>query len=157
MQHLASASGGKLTTFAKHTIGSVMFDKGRAFLHAAVLLEQNGGDRSASTYLWCQGFEVCLKGLLLLRDYDTYQPLLKKIRHDLVRLAETTLTAYGRRSLPSAVLGELTRLNNLYKGEQFLRYGTGYDLFLNFETIPTNEVKRFLVRVVRLTDRVLHN
>jgi hypothetical protein len=89
---------------------------GKHYIAAAVLLRQNGGDKWVVLPLLCQGIEIILKALLLLSDFDKYQPRLKKneYRHNLMKLASDALAEYKLHPLRSPILDELQELSRLY-------------------------------------------
>lgn len=158
MSEIAAANigGGTWTLYGKQQIGIAMYKKGKAFVGTAVLISRQGSSEPVdyvALYLLCQGFEVMLKGLLLLRDYDRFKGRLKPIGHDLLKLAHETSNAYGMKLRP-AVLDELRTISQLYL-RNLLRYGTGYDIFVDPRTIPREKVLHWLVAVIRLTEREL--
>ena len=140
------------TAHAKRLVAASMFAKGKAFLGAAILLRQKGGDEFVVLYLLCQGIEVSLKGILLFIDYDKYKPQLKRIGHKLLSLSEATAKAVGLSPLKKDVYSELEVLSNLYS-QHLLRYGSLYDIFVNPCTISSDRVLRRMVAVLRLAKR----
>lgn len=149
---------GSLTPHAKRLIAVSMYEKGKAFVGASILVR--GKSNSEATdyvllYLLCQGVEVTLKGLLLLNDYDRFRKRLKKfIGHDLLKVANEASTAYGLNPLRDALEDELQYLSNLYS-DHFLRYGTRTDLFIDPRSVQRGRVFRRLAAVLRLAEREL--
>jgi hypothetical protein len=110
-------------------IAHAMFDKGKHFVAAAVLLRQRNGHPEVVLHLLGQGLEVIQKGLLLARDYDRYKPrLIKPLGHNLIRGANALQAAYQFKPLKKTLRGELEALSHYYD-EHLLRYGTIHDVF----------------------------
>ena len=149
---ISTVGHGQLTAHGKRLVAASMFAKGKAFLGAAILLRQKGGYEFVVLHLLCQGIEVTLKGLLLFMDYDKYKPKLRHIGHKLLSVSEATAKAAGLPPLKKDVRTELEVLSNLYS-QHLLRYGSGYDIFVNPSTIPSNRVLRRMVAVLRLAER----
>jgi hypothetical protein len=156
MTNISSASGtAKLTTYGKRTVAESMYQKGRSFIGAALLLRRQGGYEYVVLHLLCQGVEIVLKSLLLHRSYDKYISRIRTpIGHDLERAADAVVAEFGRRKLSQELLLELRALNALYK-RHLLRYGSGYDLLVNPETISSERVLTKIVRVIRIADRYI--
>lgn len=135
-----------------------MYVKGKAFIGAAILLRQQGNSEQMDhvvLHLLCQGIEVTLKGLLLLRDYDRFIIRLRKpLGHNLFRVVKEASTAYGLKPSRRDVEDELCTLSNLYS-QHLLRYGSGYDIFVDPRTISRERTFRRLAAVIRLTEREL--
>jgi hypothetical protein len=70
----------------RRLIAASMYQKGKHFVLAALLLRQKGGYEYVVLHLLCQGIEITLKALLLSADYDTHRPKLRSYGHDLLRL-----------------------------------------------------------------------
>jgi len=141
----------------KQVIASSMYNKGKAFIGAAILLSRET-DSEHSDYvvlhLLCEGIEIVLKGLLLVRDYDRYYPRLHKkpLRHDLKKIALETASAYGRKLPRGGVVTELEALSTLYK-QHLLRYGGVSDMHVDPRTIRRDKVLRYVTAVLRLAER----
>lgn len=127
-----------------------MFEKGKAFLGAAMLLRQRGAYEYAVLHLLCQGIEILGKGFLLSVDYDTYKPKLRGYGHNLVKLLGAVEKASNISILKPVVRQELETLSSLY-AQHLLRYGSGYDILVNPTTIPS---RRVLLRVKALMRRM---
>lgn len=149
------ASGGQLTVHGKRSVALSMYSKGKAFLGAAILLRKRGGYEYVVLHLLCQGVEIALKAMLLLRDYDAYKPKLKKpLGHNLEKLVETAVKEFGLNALRPTLDQELRRLNSLYSGN-LLRYGSFHDVLVDPRTIGSDRVLRASAAALRLCDRSL--
>ena len=134
-----------------------MFDKGKHFLAAAVLLDQKNGHKDVILHLGCQGLEIIQKGLLLAKDYDHYMPRLKskkELGHDLIKGAEALQTAYQFKPLTSAEKTELQEINAYYR-ESLLRYVAIHDIIGGHE-LKVNRVMRRAVALSKLGERVFN-
>lgn len=146
-----------LTIDGKKLVAQAMYNKGKAFIGAAILVGRNGGDAEHVDYvalhLLCQGVEITLKGLLLVKDFDRYWPRLqKKLGHNLVKIAWAASTAYGRKPPRGALSSELTELSKGYADHQF-RYGGLADIFIRPQTRPRNRVLRYMCALIVLVER----
>ena len=136
-------------------VAQSMYGKGKSFLGAALLLREKKGYEYVVLHLICQAFEITLKGLLLLRDYDKYNRDLKRsFGHDLKKLASAASREFGVKLKPATLLSELQNLNSLYSTHR-LRYGNFHDVLVAPDTIESVAVLRKLAAVIRLTDRHL--
>ena len=126
----AAEATGHLSTYGKRLVAESMYAKGKAFLGAAILLRRHKGDEYVVLHLLCQGIEISLKGLLLIADYEKYKPLLKKLGHNLGKIAEEVSQVAGIKPLRPSVRAELEALSKLYSFNR-LRYGSGYDILVN--------------------------
>jgi hypothetical protein len=143
-----------LTLEAKRQIAERMYLKGKQFLAAAVLLDKQGGFGFVVLHLVCQGIEIMLKAILLFRDPYEYEPRLKKIGHDLEKLARTVVKECGVRRLSQDLEAELKALNTLYS-RHLLRYGSILDVIMDPAAVQSRLVMRKTWAVVRLTDRYI--
>jgi hypothetical protein len=147
-----------LSRYGKRQVAVSMYVKGKAFIGAAILLRRQGNAEQTDhvvLHLLCQGIEVTLKGLLLLRDYDRFIVRLRRpLGHNLFKVAKATSTAYGLKPLRRDLDDELRTLSNLYS-QHLLRYGSGYDILVDPRTIPRERVFRRLAAVIRLAEREL--
>ncbi|MDQ3772934.1 MAG: hypothetical protein M3461_00320 [Pseudomonadota bacterium] len=159
MTRIIEASGHAfLSRYGKRQVAASMYVKGKAFIGATILLRRQGNSEGTDhvlLHLLCQGIEVTLKGLLLLRDYDRFIVRLRKpLGHNLFKVAKEASTAYGLKPLRGDLDGELRTLNNLYS-QHLLRYGSEYDILVDPRTIPRELVFRRLAAVIRLAEREL--
>jgi len=130
-----------------------MLGKGKAFLAAAVLLKERGGDDFVVFHLFCQGLEIFLKGLLLYEDYDRYHPRLRQgFGHDLERLAAEAANAFSLHKPSGPLAAELSNMNSLYK-KHLLRYASMVDVLRRLPSLSTTRVFRRTVALLRLADR----
>lgn len=146
-----------MTVYAKQLVAQSMYEKGKAFLGAALLLRQRAAYEYAVLHLLCQGIEVLGKGYLLSASYDTHKPKLRSYGHNLVKLVAAVERAANIRILRPATRAELEVLNNLYM-QHLLRYGSGYDILVNPKTIPSRKVLLRAAALMKLANRrgVLH-
>lgn len=151
---LKSSGSMRLAPYGKKMVALSMYAKGKGFLGAAGALSNMGGNESVVLYLLCQGIEVTLKGLLLFKDYDKYGGSIKKLSHNLEKIIDTVLSEYNRKALSKVHKKEIEVLNSLYS-KHLLRYGTGYDIFLNPKTIPCDRTLRKFLAVTWVADRYI--
>jgi hypothetical protein len=86
----ALAGKGVITTHGKELIARSMYEKGKGFIGAALLLRQQGGYEYVVLHLVCQGLGIVMKALLLFKNYDFYSGRVKKdFHHDLKKLMTT--------------------------------------------------------------------
>lgn len=152
MTTIVSASVTKLTAHGKRMVAESMYDKGKAFLGAAVLLRQKGGYEYVVLHLLCQGIEIVLKGLLLAIDYDKFKPKLRQFDHDLLKVTDAATAAAGFPALRPRIHAEMESLNRLYS-RHLLCYGSGYDILVDPNTLPSRLVLRRMVALLRLVER----
>ena len=147
------AGKGHLTTHSKRMIGESMYAKGKRFVAAALLLRQRHGYEYVVLHLLCQGIEITLKGLLIMRDYDKYKDRLKRaFGHNIKKLVAAAVSEFNVRPLRPPLETELEMLSSLYS-RQRLRYGTFYDVLVDPETIQSRLALRKIAAVIRLADR----
>ena len=147
------ASVGALTIHGKRMVAESMYAKGKSFIGAALLLRQRQGYEYVVLHLLCQGIEITLKGLLLIKDYDKYKGKLKPaFDHNIKKLAAATISEFSVRPTRPALEAELEMLSSLYSSHR-LRYGTFYDVLVNPETIQSRLALRKIAAVIRLADR----
>ena len=150
---ISSVGTAHISDHGKRMVAKSMRAKGQAFLGAAMLLRrETKGHEFVVLHLLCQGIENLLKGLLLAADYDTYNPRLQKLGHDLVRIVRVTTQVAGVRPLRPPVQAELEALNRLYSSHR-LRYGSGYDILVDPATIPSKLVLHRVAALLRLVRR----
>ena len=142
-----------VTAYGKQLVAESMYAKGKSFLGAAILLRQQGGYEYVVLHLLCQGTEITLKALLLLRAYDRYKPRLRKpYGHDLEALVADAVAEFKQHPLRSGLATELRTLNSLY-ARHLLRYGSFYDVLVDPVTISSGRVLRRMAAVLRLAER----
>lgn len=151
MNLVAVAGDGGLTLHGKQAIAKSMLHKGFAFFGSYILLRQNNQSEPTeyvALHNLCQAIELILKSLLLIKDYDLFQPKLKKIGHNLPDLAKIVTKEYSRRKLSLKTMSQLTQLNELYRNNR-LRYGNGLDLLIAPHSIERKRIVRLLAHVVK--------
>jgi len=145
----------KLTQHAKSMVAHAMFHRGKQFIRGAILLDrEEDAYQYVVLHLFCQGLEIILKGLLLLRNYSLYEPKLKNIGHNLIRAAEKVRLEFKSKPLRKDIIDQLIKLNNLYS-KHLLRYGSPLDIFIDAKQIPTNLVFKKAIQLIILGNRIL--
>jgi hypothetical protein len=147
-----TGGGGTMTPYAKALVAQAMAQKGRAFIGAALLVQQKGGNASVVLHLLCQGIEIFLKAVLLAKDYDTYKPRLRSLGHNLVKGAAAVRRATGLHVFSHGALVELQVLNGFYS-QHLLRYASNFDIFVDPASIPHTRVVRHTLALLRHAER----
>jgi hypothetical protein len=143
----------QLTPHSKKQVAHCMFHKGKNFLWAAKLLEENGGYHYVVLHLLCQGFELIIKGLLLMQNYDTYMPKLKSMGHNLIKgVKELNEFVVKSLKIDEDTMNELGKLNVFYR-KHILRYGNLSDLLIDSKTISSDLVMKYALKLVRFGNR----
>ena len=154
MELIPAAATLKPTPAAKRMIAEQLYVRGRHFIAAAILLHQHDGDENVVVHLLCQVFELVLKGLLLARDFDKYQPRLKgQYGHRLARLVCDTLAEFNLRPLQLRHTAELQDLEQWYATNMF-RYGLMQPFLANPNPFSSEIILRRIALIRRLADRV---
>ena len=150
---------GALTSHGKSYIARAMYYRGMGYVGAGILLRRaSNNEQFKAVYLqlMCQGMEVVLKGLLLMRDYDANVRRLRgKLGHNLVKTARAASKAYGLNRLRSPLERELQRLNHLYS-RHLLRYSSIFDFVVDVDSIPTERIIHRFSAAIRLAERELN-
>ena len=107
-----------------------------------------------SLHLLCQGIEIMLKGLLLHSDYNAFKPKLIKFGHNLPKVVDACLKAYGLKSLKSDIRAELHSIDKFYRMHR-LRYASAIDIVINPHSISKTKLLRRTCSSIRLADREL--
>ncbi len=141
-----------LTIHGRKLVAASMYDKGKAFIGAAILLRRQSGHPGVVLHLLCQGIEVLLKAILLRVDYKTHQPRLKRIGHILERAAAATRAATGWHLYRHSTGQELAKANEFYMAH-LLRYASGVDILIDPATIPSSRLVRHTFALLRLLER----
>ena len=147
-----SSGRGVMTTYAMSLVAKAMYEKGRAFIGAALLVNQKSGNAFVVLHLLCQGIEIILKALLLAKDYGYYKPRLNDLGHNIVRAAAAVRKATGLNVFTRGALVELQSLNTYYS-QHLLRYASNFDIFIDPASIPHERVIRRAIALVRYTER----
>jgi hypothetical protein len=90
----------------------------------------------------------------LFKDYDRFKPRLRKLGHNISKVAEETLAAYGLKPMRPSLAKELGQLEVLYS-RHLLRYGNGYDILVSPLTIERDRVFHRMAACFHLADREL--
>jgi hypothetical protein len=143
-----------LSLYGKRQLALAMYDRGRHFLGASILLRRHGGPSYVVVHLFCQGAEIILKSLLLLRDYDSYKPKLKKVGHNLEVIMEAVADEFGMRPARQGLRDEVRKLNSFYK-DHYTRYASPLDLLIDPSTIEYGQALHRLGAVLRLMHKRL--
>ena len=146
-----------LSNYGKDLRSLAMYQKGREFIVAALLLRNE--DRAGYVYLHlvCQGVEIIFKSLLLFKDYKTYKPKLgnrKLFGHDLCKVVNVWSKKLNGGRVNKKFYKEIEALNDHYKGHN-LRYGSNLDIFLTPRSFKTTEIIRQLQRTLLKTNKML--
>ena len=123
---MSAAGTASLTAYGKEVVARSMYEKGKAFLAAAILLRQRGGYEYAVLHLICQGIEVLGKGYLLMSNYDHFKPKLRSYGHNLLRLAAAVESEAKIRILRPRERSELESLIEASHREFLCRHGKPY-------------------------------
>ena len=145
-------SPGTLTNYGRFFVARSMYEKGKGFIGAAVLVEKQNGNPSVVLHLLCQGIEIILKAMLLEKDYVRYKPLLRKYGHDLPKTAAAVRKVTGLHIFPPRILTELQTLSDFYR-QHLLRYASNFDIFIDVRTIPSKKVLLHVVALIRYLER----
>jgi hypothetical protein len=140
------------TPYGKRLIAFAMCENGKSFIGAAILLRQHGSDEYPVLHLICQGIEVLGKGLLLVANYEKYQPLLRRYGHNLVKVTKAIENELGVKILNPTIMQELDKLNGLYSNHHF-RYASGINVLVDAKSISSSKVLRRTTALMRLAAR----
>ena len=125
-----------------------MYEKGRSFVMAAGLLKAYEGHYFVYLHLLCQGFENIGKSILLLKDYEKYNPQLKNpYHHNLDKILSELQKAHNPNILSLNAQTELLSLNDFYKKQQ-LRYGDRNDFYIECSQLKANNLHGELVQLI---------
>ncbi|WP_314972632.1 hypothetical protein [Comamonas testosteroni] len=150
-----SPFGWKMTPEGKFRGAQQLYLRGKQFWVAAVLIDDKYyGDGYVVRHLMCQAIELVLKSLLLIQDYDKYDPMLRKnFGHDLLELSKETCSIYGI-AMRAPLEMELNRLNGFFKKHHF-RYAYKVEpIFFPANTFPIEHVRRRMRTMLRLADKL---
>jgi len=142
------------TPIAKRRYALSMLKKGQNFLGAAVLLRGQGGYEWVVLHLACQGLEIVLKAVLLLKDFDRYKEELRKFGHNLESVTAEVLAISRLHPIRAELASELRYLNSFY-ARHLLRYGSFFDILIDPREIQSDRILRRITAGLRLIDREL--
>jgi hypothetical protein len=148
----ATMAPGVLSNYGKLFITRSMYEKGKGFIGAAVLVNRQNGHPSVVLHLLCQGIEIIFKAILLEKDYSHYKPLLRKFGHDLPKTAAAVRNATGLHIFPRRVQAELQTISDFYR-QHLLRYASNFDIFIDVRTIPSKKVLLHTIALISYLER----
>ena len=142
-----------LATAGKKLITRYMYQRGRQFLFAALLLNEKIGKDYVYLHLICQGVEITLKSALLFKDYDKYKAkLIKPLGHDLEKTLKEYLSEYGIKRIDKRIISEISDLNLFYKKHR-LRYATTIDILIDPGSLKSKWTIKFISRLIKYFDK----
>lgn len=157
-QIISTTAVATITNSGKRLTALSMYGKGKAFIGSHLLLSRQPTSEPTeyvSLHLLGQGVEVTLKAFLLLLDYDKYiVQLCIPLGHNLVKTAETAISAFDLKPMRPALKAELESLNKPYS-KHMLRYGNIGDIFIAPSSIHCNRILRRIAAATRLANREL--
>jgi hypothetical protein len=141
------------TAYGKRLMALSFYRRGKSFIGAAVLLDQqSGADRYVVLHLLCQGVEIILKALLLLLDYEKYIAKQRRHGHDLNNVVSVAIKAFGLKPMRPKLTQEVQALNNLYS-QHLLRYDGLHDIFIDPASIASDCMFRRIAAVIQIAER----
>ncbi len=129
-----------------------MVQRGVDFVACAMWLKKEGGHGYVWRHNLGQAIELILKGVLLLKDFDTYWPKRRTLGHRLVALSDAAAEAFGLNAPRGALREELATLSALYE-RHLLRYASGLWQLVDLGTVGYDRLLRRLCAVLRLLRR----
>jgi hypothetical protein len=144
-----------LTADGKNRVVEAMYQKGKAFLGSSILLKSHSNCEAHEyvvRHLLCQGIETVLKAVLLLTDYDKYEPKLRQFGHNLRELADEVIMAAAQKPMTPNIAKELDELSTFYSNHR-LRYGGIHDIFHDPNNIRYELVLKRVYAGLRLIQR----
>lgn len=140
------------TAYYRQQVARDMVVRGGHFIGAAILLKGEGGHPYVWRHNFCQGIEVLLKGLLLLKDFDAYWPQMRRFGHKLLPICDAAAKEYGVSQPTGGLRGELETLSRFYE-QHWLRYSGGFIAFIDPDSIAYERAVRRVAAVLRLLAR----
>ncbi len=132
----------------ENEIAIATLKKGENFIRTALLLRKNNSEENVVLSMICQGIENILKGLLLVKDFVRYEPLLRrKFGKNLLRLYYRTRKEYNISNLDARAVNELQILAYLYKN-QFLHYGHLINLLNDDKAFESGHLLKKLFQIL---------
>ena len=150
--HSLTAGTTYLTNYGKAGVTLVMYEKGKSFIGAAVLVNQKNGHKAVVLHLLCQGIEIVLKAVLLKVDFTEYKPQLQPLGHNLTKIAAEVRKATNLHVFIGEAGLELKTLDQFYR-KHLLRYASTFDILIDPITIPSNKVLRHAAAIIQLCER----
>jgi hypothetical protein len=140
------------TPYYRQMVARDMVARGQHFFASAILLKQHAGHPYVWRHNFCQGIEVLMKGLLLVKDFDRYWPRMRGFGHKLLDVCDETSAAYGIPKPAGEIRGEIEYLSRFYQ-QHWLRYASGVANLIDANSIAYERTLRRLVAVQRLLSR----
>lgn len=131
-----------------------LFNKGRAFLASAGLLNAYDLDRAVYLHLLCQAFENIGKALLLKKDYDFYFNRIPKknfLGHNLIYLFDE-LQKVTNIKFTDTFEEEVRYLNTFYLDNDLRYYSTKTTLTLDELKLERLAIHKELVNLIHFMD-----
>lgn len=145
----------KLGVKGRPLVANALFRKGKAFLRSAELIATSNDEPTqyVTRHLVCQGLEIVLKSMLLRKDYDKYEPKLRKqFGHNLVKLANEAVSVYNLKPFGAGVGAELHDLSEFYS-KHLLRYAGLQDMLIESRTIGYKRVLKHLAPAIDVAEQ----
>ena len=154
MKGRISATKGTWTKGGKRMRAMIMYNKGKEFIAASVLLNRQQRTQSfVQIHLLLQGFEIILKGILLYHDYDKHTKKLRKYGHNLIKLTnKVKLIKPYNTVLDKEFTNRLSNLNQQYTNTN-LRYGSLLDVFIDSNTIDITNIAIKIKELIEVFDK----
>jgi len=127
-----------------------MYQKGKDFILAAMLLNQKNRFNYVYRHLICQELENILKSLLLFKDFKRFKPLLKPRRelgHDLEKIVLCWSKELNGNRINVKLLNEIKTPNIFYKNHR-LRYGSIADLLFDLRKSKVKSTMKFIHKII---------
>ena len=126
-----SLGPGTLSHHASQFAATEWAQRGKEFLAAALLLQQQTGNTAVVAHLIGQAIELLGKSYLLWVDPDISEKCIKDIGHDLVKLVDAVAIHLDSRLITDEFRHQVVGLNEL-----FLRHALRYPGVLEFVMAP---------------------
>lgn len=138
------------TNSYRKMIAKEMFNRGKNFTGAALLLNEKIEKNYAYLYLLCLGFEILIKSALLKKDYIKFKPKLKsQLGHDLEKAFKTYVEEFPDYSIDENIYTELPQLNSYNLDNQKLRYASNLDVFILPLSIESESILKFNIHLIQ--------
>ena len=144
---------GRPTIHGKQLKADIMYNKGKEFVIASILLNQQSAQQTfVQIHLLLQGLEIILKSILLSKDYDKYNSQIKgKFGHNIPKLVTEVKTLYGLKNINKEFDKELQATNGHYLSSN-LRYGSLLDIFINVSTVSVDAIADKTFKLIKILD-----
>jgi hypothetical protein len=142
---------GHFTNAGKQMRTDAMYNKGKEFIGASILMKENNGKSYVQIHLLLQGVEIILKALLLNKDYNLYTKKLRKIGHNLTKLVKEVKKCYRVKNIDTNLQHELTSINNHYLNGN-LRYGGLLDILIDVNSVNVGTIEEKTVQLIKVLE-----